>query len=169
MYGENDVLYPKDPKKRATVDQRLHFDTENLFPKVVEAVVSTIGNPRMYNSISISTNFQYPILFRGRTVVPNNLRENIKRSYGFLEKFLRKNVWLAGSDLTIADLCCVSSISTLDYLVPISREYEKLSQFLEKCKQLSYYQEANQMGLDMLGTKIQERLIETYIRNLTIR
>ncbi|KAF2900415.1 hypothetical protein ILUMI_05771 [Ignelater luminosus] len=129
MYGKDDMLYPKDPKKRATIDQRLHFDTENLFPKVVEAI--------------------YPILFRGKTAVPSNLRESIKRSYGFLEKFLKKKVWLAGNDLTIADLCCVSSI--------------------KKCKQLPYYQEANQRGLDMLGSKIQERLVETYVRNLTIK
>ncbi|KAF2901370.1 hypothetical protein ILUMI_04828, partial [Ignelater luminosus] len=31
-YGKNDNLYPRDVYKRALVNERLHFDSEVLFP-----------------------------------------------------------------------------------------------------------------------------------------
>lgn len=40
-YGKTDSLYPKDLQKRAIVDQRLHFDSGILFPRMGAIVVST--------------------------------------------------------------------------------------------------------------------------------
>lgn len=39
-YGKTDSLYPKDLQKRAIVDQRLHFDSGILFPRIGAIVVS---------------------------------------------------------------------------------------------------------------------------------
>lgn len=64
--------------------------------------------------------------------------------------------------MTIADLCCVSTLSSLDYLIPVSpRRYGRLVEFLDRCRRLPYYQETNHEGVLMLGAKIQESLVRT--------
>jgi glutathione S-transferase len=43
-YAKNDALYPKDLKKRALIDQRLHFDSGVVFAQLRRIVVSVFQN-----------------------------------------------------------------------------------------------------------------------------
>jgi glutathione S-transferase len=42
QYAKDDSLYPKEPKKRAVIDQRLHFDTGVFFPRFGSYYVSSV-------------------------------------------------------------------------------------------------------------------------------
>jgi glutathione S-transferase len=53
QYGKDDSLYSKEPKKRAVIDQRLHFDTGVLFPRFVTYVVSSVHSPHRSETMEI--------------------------------------------------------------------------------------------------------------------
>ena len=40
QYGKDDSLYPKDPKQRAVVNQRLYFDAGTLYQRFGDLYVS---------------------------------------------------------------------------------------------------------------------------------
>lgn len=90
----------------------------------------------------------------------------ITESYAFLDKFLENNEYVAGDGLTIADFCCVSTISTATIIIPISNErYPNLSRWYHLCRSLPYYEEANGVGLNKLDTLVESKLGRPLPRN----
>ncbi|KYN08360.1 PREDICTED: glutathione S-transferase 1-1-like [Cyphomyrmex costatus] len=97
QYGKKDSLYPKDPKKRALVDQRLYFDIGTL-----------------YKSFS---DFYFPIMFSGATATQATY-DKMTNALSVFDKFLEGENYAAGKTLTLADLALVVTISNfklMDY------------------------------------------------------
>ncbi|XP_014479141.1 PREDICTED: glutathione S-transferase 1, isoform C-like [Dinoponera quadriceps] len=91
-YGKNDSLYPKDPQKRAVVDQRLYFDMSTL-----------------YQSFS---DYYYPYIFAG--VKQDQAKyDKIEKALSLLDKILENENYVAGKTLTLADLTLAVTVSTM--------------------------------------------------------
>lgn len=136
-YGIDDDLFSRDIMERALIDQRLHFDSS-----VVNNFTRTILNPMLYEKARINL---------------ENHKDSIHKTYALMEKFLRCFPWIAGKKLTIADLSLIPSITSLNVVVPISREdYPNLTKWIERAESLPCYVE-NQNGLNLLRDLLQSR------------
>lgn len=94
-YGKDDSLYPKCPKKRAVVNQRLYFDMGTVYARLAD--------------------YYYPVLFFGAAADPEKLKK-LEDGVAFLNTFLEGNTYAAGDTLTVADISLVSSVSALTTL-----------------------------------------------------
>ncbi|KAI8130520.1 hypothetical protein FF38_07847 [Lucilia cuprina] len=115
--------YPKDLYRRAKVNELLHFENGVLFMMCVK---QTYG----------------PIFSGLRTNVPEEKFKEIDEAYNMMERFIGDNKYVAGPYITIADLSCITSISSMYFLRPFTEEtHPKLFDWLERMKSLPYVQE----------------------------
>ncbi|CAG9839372.1 unnamed protein product [Diabrotica balteata] len=128
-YGKDDSLYPKDIKKRAIVDHRLHYDSSILFPR----------------GVSISKS----LLIEGeKEIAPKSLTA-LEEAYTITEKFLEKNNYIAGDQLTVADFSFITSISSWNAFFNLKEaKYPKIVAWMKRMQALPYYKQGNQVGLD---------------------
>lgn len=139
-YGKpNDSLYPNDLVTRSRINQNLHFDSGVLFARL---------------------RFLFePILYYGSTDLPQEKIDNIYKAYDLLESVLQETPYLVGSSLTLADLSCISSVSSLQGLYPITTEkYPKLNCWIKRLEQLPYYTKVNKEGAVTLQNVFKEQL-----------
>ncbi|KAJ9575416.1 hypothetical protein L9F63_025634 [Diploptera punctata] len=126
QYAKDDSLYPKDPKKRAVVDQKLYFDIGTLYQRFGD--------------------YYYPIYFAKAPADPEKMKK-IEESYQFLDKFLEGQEFVAGNSLTIADLAIVSSVSTAEIVGFDITRYPNVTKWFEKMKKVvPGYDEINHKG-----------------------
>ncbi|CAG9767479.1 unnamed protein product [Ceutorhynchus assimilis] len=125
-YGKNDSLYPKDLQKRAIVDQRLHFDSGVVFPRM-GAIVGDL-------------------LRGGAKTIAKEKADLVSQAYQSLEVLLEGKNFVAGNEVTIADFSLVSTVSSCNSaIVPIaSNTYPRITAWLSRMQALPYY-ESNQI------------------------
>ncbi|BES94430.1 unnamed protein product [Nesidiocoris tenuis] len=127
-YGKDDSLYPKDPKKRAVVDQRLYFDMGTFYLRFGE--------------------LYYPMIFGGAPYDEEKAKK-LDEAYKFLDLYLGQSEWAAGDNLTIADLALVASVSTAEACDWDVNKYPNIAKWYAKCKtSIPGYAEANQAGVE---------------------
>lgn len=97
-------------------------------------------------------------MFKEAKEYDENAVEKVKEAYDFLEAFLEGREWLAGDEVTIADLCNIATVSTLDALLPIDEEkHGNLAAWIAKCKELPCYG-CNVEGLELLKAAVEEKM-----------
>lgn len=103
--------------------------------------------------------FQFPIVILDEKEISKEKLSAINEAYTFMNKFLESSQYVAGDDLTIADFCCVATVSTATIIIPISAErYPNLSRWYHLCKNLPYYDEVNGKGLQKLDSLVESKL-----------
>ncbi|XP_033197170.1 uncharacterized protein LOC117230545 [Bombus vosnesenskii] len=127
QYGKNDSLYPKDPKKRAVVDQRLYFDACTLYKSFAD--------------------YYYPIIF-AKAPKDQAKYEAIGTAMSFLNTFLEGQDYVAGENMTLADLSIVATVSTIEAMDYNLSKYKNVTKWYAKIKsEAPKYEEYNNAGV----------------------
>ncbi|NP_001165913.1 glutathione S-transferase D1 [Nasonia vitripennis] len=134
-YGKNDSLYPKDPKQRAVVNQRLYFD---------------LG---LYQSFA---DYFYPQIFGGAPADSDKLQK-IHDNLKFLETFLDGQKYLAGNNLTIADLLTATTYSNFPFTDVDVSKYKNTAKWFDRVKaEAPKYEQTNGEGLKAFKALIEQ-------------
>lgn len=123
-YAKNHSLYPNDPYIRARINQRLHFDSGSLFAKLYTLVI--------------------PVVRMGAKEFKQENVNAIIQAYEMLNTFLKDDPYLVGNSVTLADLTCVTSASSLHNMVPIdAAKFPNIHSWFDRMAKLPYYDELN--------------------------
>jgi len=131
QYGKDDKLYPKEPKKRAIVDNMLYFDASALYPSFAQHC--------------------YPVYFQGKPEDPEKIKV-VEERLGFLNTILGQRPYAAGDHLTIADFSIISSLTTIQAVKFSMAEYPNIEKWSARIKaEVPYYDQVTKAGIDALN------------------
>ncbi|XP_075975921.1 glutathione S-transferase 1-1-like [Anticarsia gemmatalis] len=126
--GDDSELYPKDPKARAIVDQRLDFDLGTLYPRFAQ--------------------YFYPQIFGGAAPDAAQLKK-LEEALVFFNTFLEGHKYAAGDKLTLADLSLVATLSTIEVGGVKFDDQPNIVRWYELVKSTAPgYKEANEKGIN---------------------
>ncbi|XP_062125597.1 glutathione S-transferase 1-1-like [Drosophila sulfurigaster albostrigata] len=108
-YAKDDSLYPKDPQKRAVVNQRVYFDLGTLFKALAE--------------------YYYP-QFQKKEADPEQFKK-VEEALSFLNSFLEGQQYLAGDSLTVADIAILSTIASFQAVGLDISKYSNVAKWYE--------------------------------------
>lgn len=123
-YAKDDSLYPKDLFLRAKCNQRLFFANSILFVRLRAASAAIIRS--------------------GATETSKDKIDAMYDAYDLLEAMLVDD-FLVGEALTIADICAMVEITSLDeiYAPLIPAKHPRIGAWLGRIKKLPFYEEMN--------------------------
>lgn len=128
-YGKDDSLYPKDPQKRAVVNQRLYFDMGTFYQRFMDYFV-----PQMKLKLPAD---------------PEKLAKLID-ALEFLDGFLSGSKYAAGDEITIADYALIASFSVFLVSDFDFARFENVSRWYALCKETMPGIELNDEGIAVM-------------------
>ncbi|KAF2880918.1 hypothetical protein ILUMI_25247 [Ignelater luminosus] len=92
-YGKDESLYPKDPKQRALIIQKLYFDQGTLYHRFAD--------------------YYYPIFLTN--AIPDPAKHaKMEEAFKFLDTFLEGHEFVVGNNLTVADIPLIATVTTYE-------------------------------------------------------
>lgn len=136
-YDKTNTLYPKDIQMRATINQKLFFDLE-LAKKF--------------------SDYFYPQVMAREAADPAKLQKLVD-GLGFLNTALQGKDYVAGNDLTVADIALITTLTGMEAAKIDFAQFENLIKYMTKCKEsISGYNKMAQQSLDRLLSFVDEIL-----------
>jgi len=126
QYGKDDSLFPKDPKKQALVNQRLYFDMGTLYDSFAK--------------------YYYPLFHTGKPGSDEDFKK-IETSFEYLNIFLEGQDYVAGDQLTVADIAILSTVSTFDIVDFDLSKYPNVVRWYANAKKVTPGWDENWSGL----------------------
>ncbi|XP_063370310.1 glutathione S-transferase D7-like isoform X1 [Cydia amplana] len=133
-YGRDDSLYPKNPRLRALVDSRLNFDLGTLFLRYF--------------------NLYAPVLFHGDEYNEESAAK-LDEALGWLNSMLEGRAFVAGDNMTIADITIVVTLSNLDAFGYDFSAHDNVTKWFERTKKALEpygYKDIDQAGAQILAS-----------------
>ncbi|XP_037037906.1 glutathione S-transferase 1-1-like [Bradysia coprophila] len=101
-YANDDSLYPKDPVKRAKVNEKLFYIAGTVF--------------------QTGTLIIFPVIFGSSTEINQDVVKKFDRIFKTIETFLSETKFIAGDSLTLPDLFLWSLLESATRLIPCDPE-----------------------------------------------
>ncbi|XP_019535172.2 glutathione S-transferase D7-like [Aedes albopictus] len=141
QHHPDSTLYPADPKQRGIINQRLYFDSTVLFGRAYAAFA--------------------PLMRQGATTIPQEKKDAIMEALGTLNGYLDGQDWVAGENTTVADLCLLATVSSLEKFGVDLSGLPNVTAWLERCKSLPGFEE-NEEGASIFGNGLKSKLEEPF-------
>jgi len=79
--------------------------------------------------------------------IPKWKIEYIQKCWTIMETFLENGEYVCGNDITIADYCCIATISSIDKIAVVdSEKYPNLFAWMKRMKAIPFYESENAEG-----------------------
>jgi len=123
-FAPDNALYPSDSQQRAIVDKMLYFDIGTLYKALSDAI--------------------YPVMFGCAKEIDAEKDKIFRAKLAFLDGFLAKSKYVAGDQLTIADLSILASVTFISVMDYDLSEFSNLTAWMKKlAEELPYNAEVN--------------------------
>nr|XP_032515655.1 glutathione S-transferase 1-like isoform X2 [Danaus plexippus plexippus] len=138
-YGRDDSLYPKNPRSRALVDQRLNFDLGTLFNRFF--------------------NLYGRMLFQGEKY-DDEAAKKLKEAIGWMNTMLDGRAFVAGDNMTLADISIIVTFSNLEAFGYDFSDHENVDKWFQRTKKILEpygYEEIDKKGASMLASVLKKQ------------
>ena len=143
-YAPDSTLYPSDPQKRAVVDRLLQFD--------IGSIDRSLGE------------YLAPIMRDGKRLYELNpeKEKTVREGLLVLDDTLSVYSFVAGNDLTLADLSLLATLSLADaFDYDITKGFKNLNEWYDRLKHdLPYYEDINKEPINLFKTFVKSRIAE---------
>lgn len=124
---KDNSFYPEDPKTRAIIDQWIDFASQHVDTAFGRVLFNRIFGPNM----------------PGYEIDTRSLEDGLKfldRFLPILEEQLKKNEYIAGDKMTLADFNLLAILDPAEVAEVDLTSYKKLSEWRSKLKKEDFYQ-----------------------------